>query len=167
MRPEHFEKRKLCIYISKAIICLFSANTFWSNLWSKRKRPEVLRGAKCGSFQQQVPCSEVAASLVVAIIIQVTDFKCHHYPATSAVSQVAKWQWEVGIFTVSLASVLHPYCKMFDSIGSYLSNFHFRKRKHVENKVQFLAPSISKCLSRCKSIAKEMGPYENLISILG
>lgn len=138
MRPEHFGKRNLFpniylekriyIYISKAIICLFSANMFWSNLCSKRKRPEVLQGMKW-CFQQQDPFSKVAVWSVVPTITQVTDFKCHCYSATSAVSHMAKWQWEVFIFKVSLASVLYPYCKMFDSIGSYLSHFPLQKKK--------------------------------------
>lgn len=128
MRPEHFGKRNLCIYNSKAIICFFSAKIIWSNLWSKRKRPEVLQGVKYGSFQQPVPGSQGAAWLVVPTVTPATDSKCHHYPATSAVSQVATWQWEVAIFKVSLSSVLQPHCKMFDSFF-FLSNFLLQKKK--------------------------------------
>lgn len=68
----------------------------WSGTWEFSAAGPLFPGWWCQQFTQ------------------VTDFKCLHYPATSAGSQVAKWQWEVGMFKVSPASVLHPYCKMFD-----------------------------------------------------
>lgn len=111
MGPEHFGKRNLCVSISEVIICLFSANMFWSNLWSKRKRPKVLHGVQRGSFQQQIPCSRVggASNLHKSQISNVSFIQPH--------LQGHKWQSDNEKWVCSRYHLLLSYIhtvKMFD-----------------------------------------------------
>lgn len=128
MRPGHFGKRNLCIYISKAIICFFSKYNLKQPLVKEEEAWGAARN-EMWEFSAASPWFPGCSLVSGANITQVTDFQCRHYPAIPAVSQVAKWQWGVSIFKVSLASVLHPYCKTFDSIDSCLNNFPLQKKK--------------------------------------
>jgi len=146
MSPELFENRNTCIYISKAKFCLFSGNTFWSNLWSKRKRPDTMQTAKCGSFQQKVLWSQVAAWLVVPIsrtsctshTFQTSSFSSHICSVASGkMAMRSNYTRSISCF------ILQPYCEMFASVGSYLSNCPLQKKQtHVVNIACCPAPPV-------------------------